>query len=66
MMRDKVTVAYDAATFCSSILIISALISPTVRAISKDTTIPLIIAAVSGILRALPALCPYKHEPKKL
>ena len=60
VMKDKQTVLYDAATFCSSLLIITAIASPTVRQISKDTTLPLLIAGASGLLRTIPALCPYK------
>jgi hypothetical protein len=61
-MKDKVPVAYDAATFCSSILIIAALVNESVRALDRDVTIPLVIAAFSGFLRAVPALCPYSRE----
>ena len=31
-----------------------------VRKIATDTAIPLVLAGLSGILTALPALCPYK------
>ena len=58
-MKDKVTVLHDAVSFCSSALIITAIMSPTVRQVAKDTTIPLVLAGASGILRSLPALCPY-------
>jgi len=63
MLKEKHGVLYNASTFCSSLLIITAIVSPTVRQIAKDTTLPLILAGVAGILRAVPALCPYDYKP---
>lgn len=62
-MKDKTNVVYNASTFCSSLLIITAFLSPTVQQIAKDTTLPLLIAGVSGLLRSIPALCPYDPTP---
>lgn len=59
-LKDKSDVVYNAVAFCSSLLILVALVSPTVQGLGKDTTVPIILAGFSGLLRALPALCPYK------
>ena len=61
-MKDRMDVLYGASTFCSSLLILMGLVSPTVRQLSKDTIVPLILAGFAGILRGIPALCPYKPE----
>lgn len=67
-LKDKYDVVYNAIAFCSSLLILVSLVSPTVQKLGKDTTVPLILAGFSGLLRALPALCPYKsteaHSPE--
>ena len=64
-MKDRMDVLYGASTFCSSLLILMGLISPTVRQLSKDTIVPLVLAGFAGILRGLPALCPYKPEAER-
>ncbi|RVU14031.1 hypothetical protein [Methylobacterium oryzihabitans] len=61
-MKDKMDVLYGASTFCSSLLILIGLVSPEVGKLSKDTILPLVLAGGAGILRGLPALCPYKPE----
>jgi hypothetical protein len=58
--KEKYDVVYNAATFCSGLLILVGLVSPTVRQLAKDTTVPLILAGFASLLRALPAICPYK------
>jgi hypothetical protein len=60
LLKTKVNILYDAATFCSSLLIVTGLISNSVKALSHDTMLPLLIAGISGVLRSLPAVCPYK------
>lgn len=61
-LREKADVLHHAATFCSSLLIITALISPAVGHLATETAIPMILAGGSGILRAIPALCPYEAQ----
>ena len=61
-MKDRMDVLYGASTFCSSLLILIGLVSPTVKQLSKDTVVPLVLAGFAGLLRGLPALCPYKPE----
>ncbi len=63
-LKEKVPVLYDAATFCSSLLIITGMASHSVQALARDTTLPLLLAGFSGLLRSLPVLCPYKPEKK--
>jgi hypothetical protein len=58
--KDKGDVLFSASAFCSSILILGGLLSPRVQELAKDTTVPLILAGFSGLVRAIPALCPYK------
>lgn len=63
-MTEKYDVVYNAATFCSGLLILVALVSPTVAKLGKDTTVPLILAGIASLLRAVPAICPYKPDDK--
>jgi hypothetical protein len=58
-LRDKISVLHSAAAFSSSLLIIISLINPAVEKLVKDTTVPLMLAALAGMLMTLPALCPY-------
>jgi hypothetical protein len=58
--KDKGDVLFGASAFCSSLLILTGLISPGVQQLAKDTMVPLILAGFSGLIRALPSLCPYK------
>ncbi|MEH3118279.1 MAG: hypothetical protein PGN25_12005 [Methylorubrum populi] len=64
-MKDKMDVLYGASTFCSSLLILIGLVSPTVKQLAKDTILPLILAGCAGILRGIPSLCPYKPEAER-
>lgn len=63
-LKDKVGVLYEAATFCSSLLIITGMASHSVQALARDTTLPLLLAGISGLLRSVPVLCPYKSDRK--
>jgi hypothetical protein len=63
MLREKVSVLHHASTFCSSTLVLTSLVSPAVAKVATDTAVPLILAGLSGILQAIPALCPYKAAP---
>jgi hypothetical protein len=58
-LRGKIGVLHGGAAFCSSLLIISALIDEEVAKIARDTVIPLILAGFSGMLLTAPAMCPY-------
>lgn len=59
-LTEKGDVLFSAASFCSSLLIITGFISPHVQQLSRDTMVPLILAGFSGIIKTLPAICPYK------
>jgi hypothetical protein len=59
-LKDKGDVIHNAVTFCSSLLILTGLISAQVQELGRDTMIPLFLAGFSGLIRSLPALCPYK------
>ena len=58
--KEKGDVLFSAAAFCSSLLILTSLESDAVQKVARDTTVPLILAGFSGLLRAIPALCPYR------
>jgi hypothetical protein len=53
-MKDKGEILYNASTFRSSLLILTSL------QLAKGTTVPLILAGFSGLIRAIPAFCPYE------
>lgn len=57
--KDKGDVLFSASSFCSALLILTGM-SPEVQQLGKDTLVPLVLAGFSGLIRALPALCPYK------
>lgn len=59
-LTEKGDVLFSAASFCSSLLIITSFLSTNVQQLSRDTMVPLILAGFSGILKAFPAICPYK------
>ena len=59
-LKEKGDVLFSAASFCSSLLIIVSFLSMSVQQLSRDTMIPLILAGFSGLIRAFPAICPYK------
>ncbi|MGX1321800.1 hypothetical protein AB7M17_005253 [Bradyrhizobium sp. USDA 377] len=64
--KEKGDVLFSASSFCSSLLILVGLLSPTVRQLGKDTIVPLALAGFSGLIRAVPAICPYKStDPLK-
>jgi hypothetical protein len=61
-LRKKISVVHSAAMFASSLLIVIALLNPSVDKIARDTIVPLILAALAGMLTTLPALCPYSPD----
>lgn len=62
--KEKYDVVFNAATFCSGLLILVGLVSPTVGKLSQNTIVPLILAGFASLLRAIPAICPYKANDK--
>lgn len=65
-IQSKVFILHHAAFLCSSILIISALLTKTMAQLSDDGAIPLVLASISGILQAIPGLCPYELDKPDL
>jgi hypothetical protein len=59
-LTEKGDVLFSAASFCSSLLIIASFLSSHVQQLSRDTMVPLILAGFSGIIKTVPAICPYK------
>ena len=59
MLPAKVAVLHHAVAFCSCILVLAALVDESIRDLSEETVVPLVIAAIAGIMQALPAMCPY-------
>jgi hypothetical protein len=59
-LTEKGDVLFSAASFCSSLLIITSFLSSHVQQLSRDTMVPLILAGFSGIIKTIPAICPYK------
>jgi hypothetical protein len=59
-LGSKVSTVHNAAFFCSSLLLVIAVIKPDIWNLAKESYIPNILAGVSGILTSLPAICPYK------
>ena len=56
----KSELVHPASALCSSVLIIVALANHSVRELSEETPVPLLLASLSAILQAVPAICPYK------
>jgi hypothetical protein len=63
MMPQKTTVVYNAATFCSSILLLLAVFQPAARTLAGDVYVPLALAGFSGLTQSIGAICPYVHDP---
>jgi hypothetical protein len=61
-MQTKMAVLHSAASLCSSVLIICALLSKSIEQLSEETAVPLVLASLSGILQAFSGLCPYELE----
>jgi hypothetical protein len=61
-LKEKNNVLYDGASFCSNLIVLLSLVSADVQKLSTNITIPLIIAGISGILRSITGICPYKME----
>jgi hypothetical protein len=59
-LTEKGDVLFSAASFCSSLLIIVGFFSHNVQQLSRDTMVPLILAGCSGLIKTIPAICPYK------
>lgn len=58
-LKYKVNIVYEAATFCSSFLLLLALIEPRARSLAGDIYLPFALAGFSGIIQSISALCPY-------
>ena len=58
-LTTKIDVAHNAVSFCSSLLVIVGLLDREVGKLATDAIAPLLLAGLSGVLKSLPALCPY-------
>lgn len=64
-LQSKGALLHPAASFCSCVLVIASLVDHSVRAMSEESAIPLILTSLSGIFQAIPAICPYKLPDSK-
>lgn len=62
-LHRKVQTLYNAATFCSSLLLLIALFNVELRKLIGDALVPLVLAGFSGILIGLSGICPYEPPP---
>lgn len=58
-IRDKVGTLYAASTFCSSLLRLISLFDSDVAKIAGDTLLPMIQAAMTGLLHSVGEICPH-------
>ena len=56
----KSPVAYSAASFASSLLLLVGLANPATMKVAGDTMVPVMLAGFSGIFFGLSEMCPYK------
>lgn len=56
----KTPVAFNAASFASSLLILIGLVDKDVMKVAGDTLLPIMLAGLSGIFFGLSEICPYK------
>ena len=61
-IREKLGVLYDGAAFGSGLLVLLSLVNVEVQRLAVSVTIPLITAGISGMLRSVAGLCPYRME----
>lgn len=59
-LRHKHGTLYNAASFASSLLILSGMFSASVRTVAGDTIVPLLLAGMSGMFMAVSDLDPRK------
>ena len=63
-MSNKTAVVYNAATFCSSFLLLLAVFQPPARVLAGDVFVPLALAGFSGVTQSIGAICPYTYEAR--
>jgi hypothetical protein len=63
MLKEKTHILHPATVFCTSILMLAAVLDEHVRHLTTESFVPLLLAGASGVLTAIPALCPYEHRP---
>lgn len=61
-LSGKTTVAFNAASFTSSLLIVVGLFDKETMKVAGDTMLPLVLAGLSGVFLSLSEICPYKPE----
>lgn len=62
MLGNKTTVAFNAASFASSLLLVVGMADPKTLKAAGDTMLPILLAGSSGVLFGLAEVCPYKPE----
>jgi hypothetical protein len=62
-IQSKSSLLHPAAAMCSCVLVIAALINDSIKDISAETAIPIVLSSLSGIFQAIGSLCPYKLPP---
>lgn len=63
-LGSKTSVVYNAATFCSSFLLLLAIIEPAARTAAGEYSLPFALAGFSGIIQSLGAIAPYPPGAK--
>lgn len=59
---DKGSAILGGSTLCSSVFVLSSLLSPKTAALVDTTLVPIIFAGGAGVLQSLVALCPYRKK----
>jgi len=62
-LRDKISVLFSAAGFCSNLLLILRIFFPSIGNLA-DTPLALVLAGATGMLWTIPAICPYDRHKK--
>ncbi len=63
---EKKDLIHPAGAFCSCLLVIVHVATKSGEALNAEMQIPFILAGISGILQAIPALCPYDYKAIRL
>lgn len=59
-LSQKTPVAFNAASFASSLLLIVGLCDKDTMKVAGDTFVPILLAGLAGLFFALSEICPYK------
>lgn len=65
LFAQKTPVAFNAASFASSLLLLIGLVSPPTMKLAGDTMLPIMMAGLSGVFFGIAEVCPYK-PPKAI